>query len=506
VELFAEIRREFQSGVGTIKGIARKLGVHRRVVRQALADVIPPVRPYRTRAKPALDRVQAFIDRILEADGMAPRKQRHTARRIHDRLGRECPEAPIASSTVRKYVRDWKRAQGLTRRSVCVPQTYDWGQEAQVDWYEAVAVLGGDEVTLQVFCVRSMASGAAFHRAYPRATQQAFLEAHEGAFAYFGGVFATLRYDNLTSAVRKILRGFRREETTRFLAFRSHWQFDASFCTPGEGHEKGGVEGEAGYFRRNHWVPLPQAANLDALNGHLLAECRADEQRVIHGRTQSVGEAVLIERASLRPLAAEPFDLQEISFPHVDGAGCVRVKTNPYSVPAAVGTCIEAKLGSAHVELWADGRCLARHERSYGRFTSVLDLEHYLDVLEHKPGALAGSTPLAQCRARGLWPANYDTLWAQLISRHGKQAGTREMIGVLQLARTYGPAALQRTVTTALTLGCGDQAAIRHLLFTTTVVRPPIGSIPLETTLTGYDRPLPSVAEYDTLVPCEGSR
>jgi hypothetical protein len=190
----------------------------------------------------------------------------------------------------------------------------------------------------------------------------------------------------------------------------------------------------------------------------------------------------------------------------VDGASCVRVKTNPYSVPAAVGTCIEAKLGSAHVELWADGRCLARHERSYGRFTSVLDLEHYLDVLEHKPGALAGSTPLAQCRARGLWPANYDTLWAQLINRHGKQAGTREMIGVLQLARTYGPAALQRTVTTALTLGCGDQAAIRHLLFTTTVVRPAIAAIPLEAALTGYDRPLPSVAEYDTLVPCEGSR
>ena len=252
---------------------------------------------------------------------------------------RERPEAPVAASTVREYVRAWKRAQGLSGRMVCVPQTYAWGQEAQVDWYEAVAILGDEEVTLQVFCVRSMASGAAFHRAYPRATQQAFLEAHEGAFQYFGGVFATLRYDNLTSAVRKILRGFRREETTRFLAFRSHWQFDAKFCTPGEGHEKGGVEGEAGYFRRNHWVPLPQAADLDALNAQLLAGCRADEARVIHGRTQTVGEAVTIERASLRPLATERFDLQEVSFPKVDGARCVRVKTNPYSVPAAVGTC-----------------------------------------------------------------------------------------------------------------------------------------------------------------------
>ncbi len=506
MELFAEIRREHQFGVGTIKGVARKLGVHRRVVRQALAAAVPPERTYRARATPALDRVRDLIDRILEADRTAPRKQRHTARRIHDRLQTERPTAAIAASTVREYVRAWKQAEGLRGRTVCVPQTYAWGHEAQVDWYEAVAILGDEEVTLQVFCLRSMASGAAFHRAYPRATQQAFLEAHEGAFAYFGGVFTTLRYDNLTSAVRKILRGYRREETIRFLAFRSHWQFDATFCTPGEGHEKGGVEGEAGYFRRNHWVPVPQAADLDALNAQLLAGCRADEARVIHPRTHTVGEAVTIERASLRPLAAEPFDLQEVSFPQVDGAGCVRVKTNPYSVPATVGTTVEAKLGSAHVELWADGHCLARHERSYVRFLPVLELEHYLDVLVRKPGALAGSTPLAQCRARGLWPASYDTLWAQCIRRHGKQAGTREMIGVLQLARIHGPAALQRAVEAALTWGCSDQAAVRQLLLTTGLARPVIGPIAVDPALTAYHRAPPSVAEYDTLVSREVGR
>ena len=505
MELFAAIRREYQFGVGTIKGVSRTLGVHRRVVRQALADAVPPPRRYHARAKPTVAPVQAFIDRILEADRTAPRKQRHTARRIHDRLCREQPDTPVAASTVREYVRGWKRAQGLSGQVVCVPQTYTWGQEAQVDWYEAVAILGGDEILLQVFCLRSMASGAAFHRAYPRATQQAFLEAHEGAFAYFGGVFTTLRYDNLTSAVRKILRGFRREEATRFLAFRSHWQFDATFCTPGEGHEKGGVEGEAGYFRRNHWVPVPHAVDLDALNAQLLAGCRADEARVIQGRTQSIGEAMTIEHASLRPLATERFDLQEVSFPTVDGAGCVRVKTNPYSVPAPVGTCVEAKLGSAHVELWADGHCLARHERSYVRFAPVLDLEHYLDVLARKPGALAGSTPLAQCRARGVWPASYDALWAHLIGRHGKQAGTRQMIGVLQLARTYGTAALQRTVPIALTLGCSDLAAVQHLLLTAALARPPMAPLVIGPALAHYDRPLPSVAAYDALLAPEAA-
>jgi hypothetical protein len=260
------------------------------------------------------------------------------------------------------------------------------------------------------------------------------------------------------------------------------------------------VEGEAGYFRRNHWVPLPKAADLDGLNAQLLAGCHADEARVIQGRAQTVGEAMTIESASLRPLAAERFDLHEVSFPKVDGASCVRVKTNPYSVPAPVGTCVEAKLGSAHVELWADGQCLARHERSYVRFEPVLDLEHYLDVLERKPGALAGSTPLAQCRARGQWPTSYDALWTQLIGRHGKQAGTRQMIGVLQLARIYGTAALRLAVDAALHLGCSDHAAVQHLLLTATLERVPTAPIAIGTVLAQYDRPLPSVAAYDTLV------
>src|SRR6202158_339884 len=165
--------------------------------------------------------------------------------------------------------------------------------------------------------MRSMGSGAAFHRAYRRATQQAFLEAHEYAFGYFGGVFHTLRYDNLKAAVKKILRGFRREETVRFIAFRSHWRFASEFCTPAEPQEKGGVEGEVGYFRRNHWVPLPQARDLEDLNAQLLAACREDERRQIAGRHQTVGAAMIEERAQLLPLAEQDFELAELSFPRV---------------------------------------------------------------------------------------------------------------------------------------------------------------------------------------------
>jgi transposase len=262
VELFEQLRQEHEFGIGTIAGVAAKFGVHRRMVRQAIAGAVAPPHRYPARAKPKLDAVASFIDAVLDEDRRAPRKQRHTARRIYRRILTEFPDAAVAESTVRNHVRARKRALGLVLRETFVPQSYGLGQEAQVDWYEAWADVGGERTRLQVFAMRSMGSGAAFHRAYLHATQQAFLEAHERAFDYFGGVFRLLRYDNLASAVRKILRGHRREETVRFIAFRSHWRFAAEFCTPGEGHEQGGVEGEGGYFRCQCRLNFPQKRRL----------------------------------------------------------------------------------------------------------------------------------------------------------------------------------------------------------------------------------------------------
>ncbi len=200
------------------------------------------------------------------------------------------------TSVVRRYVGQRKRELGLNGREVFVPQSYAQGQEGQVDWFEAVVKLDGELRTLQFFAMRSMASGDGFHRAYTNATQQAFLEAHEHGFSYFGGVFRTIRYDNLKAAVKKILRGYQREETERVIAFRSHWGFRSEYCNPASGNEKGGVEGELGWFRRNWLVPVPEASDLASLNEQLLTACARGRERTIIGRSITVGEAARMEQ------------------------------------------------------------------------------------------------------------------------------------------------------------------------------------------------------------------
>jgi len=500
VELFEQIRREYEHGAGTIKGIARKLGVHRRMVREAIANAVPLARKTPVRKRPKLGPAQEFIDGILESDRKAPRKQRHTAHRIWVRLEKERPEIQVAECTVRRYVRQKKQELGLKGSETFVPQSYRWGHEAQVDWYEAWADLGGERQKLFVFCLRSMASGGAFHRVYPHTSQQAFLEAHELAFQYFGGIFELLRYDNLSSAVKKILRGQKRQENERFVAFRSHWGFQSDFCNPGRGNEKGGVEGEQGYFRRNYLVPLPEARDLEHLNELLRASSREEEQRVITGRAQSIGAAMAIEREHLRPLIEEGFDLAVVSFPTVNGSGTVHVLTNFYSTPLTPGTKVQAKVSAAYVEIWQEGRRLARHERCFSRQQKILNLEHYLDVLTKKPGALAGSMPLEQWRAQGRWPESFDRFWEKLQQRRGRQEGTRAMIEVLLLGRQHGYPALRQAIEQALWLGGSDVAVIRYLLERERMEpRTPPAALDVGW-LDRYERPVPNLQDYDRLL------
>jgi transposase len=503
VEQFEQIRRDREREGLSLRALARRHGVHRRAVRQALASPLPP--PKRApvgRPAPKLGPYRAVIDAWLVADREAPRKQRHTARRIWRRLVDE-HGADVAEVTVRQYVCARKRELGWPVGEVFVPQVHAPGREAEVDWGEAVVELGGVATTVHLFVMRASFSGAAFCQASLVETQQAFLELHVQAFGWFGGVFAEIRFDNLTSAVKKVLKGRRRVESDRFVALRSHYLFCSQFTTPGlEGaHEKGGVEGEVGRFRRNHLVPVPRLADLAELNALLLAGCEADLGRRIDGRAGTVGEAWASERPLLRALPAEPFDACESAAPRVDAKALVTIRRNRYSVPVALaGLRVSARVGAREIAISHGGREVARHERLHGRFGTSAQLDHYLELLQRKPGGLEHSLALAQERERGAWPAAFDELWAALAARYGRSEAARQMVDVLLLCREHGPDQVVLAVRGALAAGAHDGRAVAVLARRAHTSGPPPAPLTgLEARLQAHERPVPELADSDRL-------
>jgi len=505
VEQFEQIRRDRDREGLSIRALAARHGVHRRTVKQALASPVPPAkRPPVSRPAPKLGPYRAVIDEWLLADRAAPPKQRHTARRIWRRLVDE-HGADVAEVTVRQYVRARKRELGGPVGEVFVPQVHAPGVEGEVDWGEALVVLGGVSVKVHLFVMRASFSGAAFCQASLVETQQAFLELHVQAFEWFGGVFASLRFDNLKSAVKKVLKGRRRIETDRFVALRSHYLFESQFTTPGlEGaHEKGGVEGEVGRYRRNHLVPVPELRDLAELNALLLAGCETDLGRRIDGRAVTVREAWATERPLLRALPGEPFDACETAVPRVDAKSLVTIRQNRYTVPVALaGLKVSARIGAREITINHAGREVARHERLHGKYGTSAQLDHYLELLQRKPGGLEHSVALAQERDRGAWPECFDQMWAGLTDRYGRSDAARQMVDVLLLCRDHGPAGVELAVRGALTAGAIDGRAVAVLARRAQTIRRavPAPLTGLDARLEAHERPAPDLTNYDQLL------
>jgi transposase len=502
MELFEQIRRDRDREGLSIRALAERHGVHRRAVRQALVSPVPPAkRSPLCRPAPKLGAYRALIDAWLEADREAPRKQHHTAKRIWSRLVDE-HGADVAETTVREYVRQRKRAMGWPVGEVFIPQTHAPGVGAEVDWGEAQVDLAGARTKVQLFLMRASFSGASFCQASLVGTQQAFLELHVEAFEWFGGVFEEIRFDNLTSAVKQVLRGRRRVETDRFVALRSHYLFESQFTTPGivGAHEKGGVEGEVGRFRRNHLVPVPGVASLAELNTLILAGCEADLGRRIAGRSLTVGGAWATERPLLRGLPSERFDASETATPRVDAKSLVTIRQNRYSVPVALaGLRVAVRIGAREITISHAGKLVARHERLHGRFGTSAQLDHYLELLQRKPGGLERSLALAQQRDRGAWPQAFDELWLALAGRYGRSEAARQMVDVVMLAREHGPDRVTLAVRGALTAGAHDGRAVAVLARRAdTAQTAPLGD--LEPRLTAHARPAPDLTDYNQLL------
>ena len=333
VEVYAAVRRFVFVEGHSRREAARVFGLSRETVLKMCRFSLPPGYT-RTlpAAKPKLGALLPVIDAILEADRTAPVKQQHTAKRIFERLRDEHGFAG-GYTVVKDYVRVG-RARG---RETFVPLVHPPGH-AQVDFGEAVGVIGGVRQKIHFFCMDLPQSDACFVKAYPRETTEAFLDGHVASFAFFGGVPLSILYDNLKIAVAKICGDGKRERTRAFTELVSHYLFADRFGRPGKGNDKGKVEGLVKYARTTFMTPVPEAASFDALNVMLTERCRARQGDHAGRHPGSIGERLVADLAVLRELPAVPLEPCEKRAARVSSTALVRYRCNDYAVPSSPGT------------------------------------------------------------------------------------------------------------------------------------------------------------------------
>jgi len=464
VEIYGRVRRAVRVEGRSQRAVAREFGLSRETVRKMLQYAVPPgYQRQQPIKRPKLGPWVGVIDAILEDDKQRPAKQRHTAKRIFERLKEE--HGFTGGYTI---VKDYVRSAELHSREMFIPLAHAPG-EAQADFGEALVVVAGVEQKAHYLTVDLPHSDDCFVAAFPAETTEAFLEGHVRAFAYFGGVPTRILYDNSKIAVAKILGGEERQRTRAFSELQSYYLFADKFGRPAKGNDKGKVEGLVGYARRNFMVPIPRVSSWEELNTRLEAESQKRRLRRLRGHTETIGERFERDHAAMLPLPAAPYEACEKIAGRVSSLSLVRYRSNDYSVPTQYGHRQVWVKGYVHeVVIACASEVIARHERSYEREAVVFDPLHYLALLEQKTRALDQAAPLAGWQL----PECFAQL-RRLLEARLRKHGSREYVQVLRLMETFPLAEVTRAIEDALKLGTISFDAVRHLLLCRIERRPP---------------------------------
>jgi transposase len=464
VEVYARVRRAVQVDGMSIREAAREFGLSRKTIRKMLQFSLPPgYQRKKPVARPKLGPWLGIIDQILADDQSQPKKQRHTAKRIFDRL-----KAEHAFGGGYTIVKDYVRQARLTHKEVFIPLAHPPG-DAQADFGEALVVIAGVEQKAHFQCFDLPYSDDCFVIAFPAENSEAFLEGHNQAFAYFGGVPRTILYDNTRIAVKEIAGDGERKPTEAFSGLQSHYLFAAKFGRPGKGNDKGHVEGLVGHARRNFLVPVPRAASWEELNAHLLSECVKRRQRKLWGHQETIAERFEHDRGKLLPLPAAPLQACEKRTTRASSQALVRYETNDYSVPTEYGhRQVLVKAFVWDLVISCGSEVIARHTRSYAREEMIFNPLHYLALLEQKTNALDQAAPLEGWQL----PEEFIELRRQMEARLGKR-GRREYVQVLRLLETFSLAEVAAAVREALRFPAIAFDAVKHLLLCAIERRPP---------------------------------
>ncbi|MYA15711.1 MAG: IS21 family transposase [Gammaproteobacteria bacterium] len=491
VELYMRVRRACLVDGMSVREASRVFGLHRDTVRKMLKYAAPPsYRRSKPPRRPKIGPYTGVIDRILQDDLNVPKKQRHTAKRIYERL-RDEHGFEGGYTIVKDYVRERRR----TTSEMFIPLSHPPGH-AQCDFGEAWAVIAGVRRKVHYFVMSLPHSDGIFVKAYPAETTEAFCDGHVSAFAFLGGVPQSILYDNTKLAVARILGDGRRQRTQVFTELLSHYLFDDRFGRPGKGNDKGSVEGMVGYARRNFLVPLPSFVSFDALNLYLEGRCLERMEAKLRGHRETIGERMVRDLDALLPLPAVLYDASDSYTTRVSSLSLVRYRTNDYSVPVAYGHMDVLVRGYVdEVVISCGSEVIARHRRSYERDDFVFDPLHYLPLLEQKTAALDQAAPLVGWEL----PDEFDTLRRLMEARMGRRS-KKEFVQVLRLMETFSVDEVHSALKDAMRLGAIGFDAVKHLVLCNIERRPPRLDLELYPYLPRVSVGKTSATDYMTLL------